>query len=101
MPSTLELVEAIDDAEIGNYERLKAFGIRAESGRHTGIVRYTFQGTHGQVAKVDLRRRFFSTGLLTNPDPSPGVCCGCGYVGVDDTPCPAREDGTHCDHWWG
>jgi hypothetical protein len=29
-----------------------------------------------------------------------GKCCSCGYDGEDETPCPKREDGTHCDHWW-
>jgi hypothetical protein len=29
-----------------------------------------------------------------------GVCCGCGYSGVQETPCPAAFDGQHCDHWW-
>jgi len=29
-----------------------------------------------------------------------GVCCNCGYHGQEETPCPEREDGTHCEHWW-
>lgn len=29
-----------------------------------------------------------------------GVCCACGYTDPDETPCPARDDGTHCVHWW-
>lgn len=29
-----------------------------------------------------------------------GVCCSCGYEGQDETPCPAREDKIHCEHWW-
>jgi len=29
-----------------------------------------------------------------------GVCCACGYHGQEETPCPAREDGIHCEHWW-
>ncbi len=29
-----------------------------------------------------------------------GVCCACGYDGEEETPCPKREDGTHCEHWW-
>ena len=29
-----------------------------------------------------------------------GVCCDCHYGGEDETPCAAREDGTHCVHWW-
>lgn len=29
-----------------------------------------------------------------------GVCCACLYQGEDETPCYAREDRTHCVHWW-
>ena len=32
--------------------------------------------------------------------PTRGACCACGYGASDETPCPAREDGTHCNHWW-
>lgn len=28
-----------------------------------------------------------------------GLCCKCGYSGVEETPCPKDEDG-HCQHWW-
>ena len=27
--------------------------------------------------------------------------CGCGYNGEKETPCPKREDKTHCVCWWG
>ena len=33
-------------------------------------------------------------------DPSDGKCCDCGYTGGSETPCEAREDKTHCEHWW-
>lgn len=29
-----------------------------------------------------------------------GKCCSCGYEGKEETPCPKREDKTHCEHWW-
>lgn len=29
-----------------------------------------------------------------------GACCSCGYDGEEETPCGAREDETHCEHWW-
>lgn len=29
-----------------------------------------------------------------------GVCCACGYDGDEETPCPNRDDATHCVHWW-
>lgn len=29
-----------------------------------------------------------------------GVCCDCGYDGQEETPCPKRDDRTHCVHWW-
>jgi hypothetical protein len=32
--------------------------------------------------------------------PVDGTCCSCGYNGAEDTPCQAREDRTHCEHWW-
>jgi len=32
--------------------------------------------------------------------PKDGVCCGCGYSAPEETPCPKREYGTHCVHWW-
>lgn len=31
--------------------------------------------------------------------PKHGVCCTCGYDGVEETPC-AKRDEAHCDHWW-
>jgi len=33
-------------------------------------------------------------------DPVMGRCCGCGYTGLEETPCPERKDGVHCVHWW-
>lgn len=33
-------------------------------------------------------------------DPTPGVCCSCGYNGYEETPCPKRDDECHCVHWW-
>ena len=32
--------------------------------------------------------------------PVAGRCCGCGYTGEDETPCPKRDDESHCAHWW-
>lgn len=36
--------------------------------------------------------------------PKDGTCCSCGDTGEyndgEETPCPAREDKTHCVHWW-
>jgi len=29
-----------------------------------------------------------------------GTCCACGYSGQEETECTAREDKTHCNHWW-
>lgn len=30
-----------------------------------------------------------------------GRCCSCGdYAGNSESACPAREDATHCSHWW-
>ena len=29
-----------------------------------------------------------------------GVCCNCGFSGEEETVCPAREDKTHCVHWF-
>lgn len=29
-----------------------------------------------------------------------GVCCSCGYAGLEETECPKRRDMTHCVHWW-
>jgi hypothetical protein len=31
-------------------------------------------------------------------EPIDGVCCGCGYSGEEETPCPQRDDGVHCWH---
>jgi hypothetical protein len=33
-------------------------------------------------------------------EPIDGVCCGCGYCGEEETPCPKRDDGVHCWHWY-
>ena len=33
-------------------------------------------------------------------NPKSGRCCTCGYEGEEETPCPARADETHCEHWW-
>lgn len=30
-----------------------------------------------------------------------GACCYCGYSGSEESSCPKRSDGVHCDHWWG
>lgn len=32
--------------------------------------------------------------------PLEGVCCQCAYAGEEETPCPKRDDETHCNHWW-
>lgn len=36
--------------------------------------------------------------------PQDGICCACGDTGEhkdgEETECPAREDKTHCNHWW-
>lgn len=29
-----------------------------------------------------------------------GTCCACGYADEAETPCPKRDDGLHCNHWW-
>lgn len=29
-----------------------------------------------------------------------GICCGCGYYGKKQTPCPTRADKIHCECWW-
>jgi len=29
-----------------------------------------------------------------------GVCCSCRYDGIEETECPARDDRTHCEHWF-
>lgn len=39
-------------------------------------------------------------GWRAEPAPEPGECCDCGYAGEDESPCPKREDGIHCEHWW-
>jgi hypothetical protein len=31
---------------------------------------------------------------------TPGKCCGCGYEGDEETPCPRRKDEIHCNHYW-
>jgi len=33
-------------------------------------------------------------------EPCGGVCCNCGYGGAAETPCPYRDDDSHCEHWW-
>ena len=33
-------------------------------------------------------------------EPKNGVCCDCDYAGEEETPCPNRKDGIHCEHWW-
>lgn len=32
--------------------------------------------------------------------PTMGVCCACGYVDEEETPCQKHEDRIHCVHWW-
>lgn len=32
--------------------------------------------------------------------PVAGRCCSCGYDGDLNEACAAREDGSHCHHWW-
>ena len=29
-----------------------------------------------------------------------GTCCACGESDTEDQECHAREEGTHCVHWW-
>lgn len=29
-----------------------------------------------------------------------GTCCACGNSEPEETPCPKREDRTHCNCWW-
>lgn len=29
-----------------------------------------------------------------------GVCCGCSYEDEEETECPYRENGQHCEHWY-
>ena len=37
---------------------------------------------------------------MTPEERKDGTCCACFYDGVKETPCPKREDRTHCEHWW-
>jgi len=37
---------------------------------------------------------------MSEVEPKNGKCCNCGYEGTEETPCPEREDQTHCVHWW-
>ena len=36
----------------------------------------------------------------TQAKPVNGTCCSCGDSAPEETPCPKREEGTHCMHWW-
>lgn len=36
----------------------------------------------------------------TSQKPVNGTCCSCSYRGAEETPCEARDDHTHCEHWW-
>ncbi len=33
-------------------------------------------------------------------NPKGGTCCACGDTDPEETPCEARKDRTHCEHWW-
>jgi len=33
--------------------------------------------------------------------PINGTCCACGNSKTKDSVCLKREEGVHCDHWWG
>ena len=41
---------------------------------------------------------------MSEPTPSDkeiyGKCCSCGYEKSKETPCPKRDDKTHCVLWW-
>jgi hypothetical protein len=41
-----------------------------------------------------------NNGKTAKQDYQLGVCCSCGYSGEEETECQAREDKTHCVHWW-
>ena len=45
-----------------------------------------------------MRAKRMETRCMTGP--VGGKCCGCDYDGEDETPCPNRADGSHCEHWW-
>ncbi len=38
--------------------------------------------------------------MKNKKQPKNGVCCSCGYKGKEQTECPKREDGVHCECWW-
>lgn len=56
-----QLTEAIIDAQVGEYERLKEFGVRAKDAGDTII--FTFKGVQTQVDKTSSSIREYITGL--------------------------------------
>lgn len=62
-------------------------GVPAEAGDKVGVEPAGADGEGGEDVS-DQRKA------------TDGVCCACGYDGIEETPCSKRGDDGHCHHWW-
>lgn len=54
----------------------------------------------GACEEAEAAERGSAATAPTSQKPVNGTCCSCSYAGAEETPCEAREDRTHCEHWW-
>jgi SAM-dependent methyltransferase len=54
---------------------------------------YILGGVYMSGLALTLRKRVMA-------EPVDGTCCDCKNSSAEETPCTAREDEIHCNHWW-
>jgi hypothetical protein len=108
-PTTLALAaQALisDGCGCDDYEETgrctgECLAARCEAALHEQFDRIA--DLEAEVARLSQPAPKLAKEPVASAPPSPsinGTCCSCGYSGAEETPCQAREDRTHCEHWW-